>query len=86
MVDATLKSKVDTILETLPPSGQEELDQFLDFLVKKYQVEPKRNILVLSGFWKDTPLNVTDEEMRKLREEVSRQLLEKFDSGLSKLK
>ncbi len=39
MTDAALKSKVDEILDNLPPNGQVELAQFLDFLADKYQVE-----------------------------------------------
>jgi len=82
MADSTLKSKVDTIVDKLPPGGQEELEHFLDFLIEKYQVERKKNIIALGGLWKDIPLNVTDEEVHKLRKEVSKQLVEKFDSGL----
>jgi hypothetical protein len=31
MIDDTLKVKVDALLKKLPPNGQEELEQFLDF-------------------------------------------------------
>jgi hypothetical protein len=52
-------------------------------LVDKYQVEQQRNIVVLGGIWKDTPLEVTDEEVRELRENVSKQIMKKLDDGLS---
>jgi hypothetical protein len=83
MVDAMLKSKVVTILENLPPKGQQELEQFLDSLADKYRLEQKKKIVVLEGLWQDTPLNVTDEEVRQLREDVSKQLLKKLDNELS---
>ena len=83
MADTMLKSKVDKVLDGLPPDGQEELEQFLDFLADKYQVDQKRNIMVLGGIWEDTPLDVTDEEIRKLREDTSTQLMKRSDQILS---
>jgi hypothetical protein len=83
MTDTTLKSKVDTILEKLPPEGQVELAQFLDILADKYQVEQTRNVIALGGIWKDTPLGVTDEELRKLRQDVTEHLMKKLDNELS---
>jgi hypothetical protein len=83
MTDTMLKSKVNTILNNLPPDGQEELAEFLDFLADKYQVEQTGKVIALGGIWKNTPLGVTDEEVRKLREDVSTQLMKKLDNGLS---
>jgi hypothetical protein len=76
MTGAALKSKVETILESLPPDGQEELEQFLDFLADKYHVDQTRNIIALGGIWKDTPLEVTDEDVRRLRQIESLQELQ----------
>jgi hypothetical protein len=83
MIDAKLKSKVDTLLEKLPIDGQEELDEFLDRLAEKYAVKQKRNIIALGGIWKAMPLNITDEEIRRLRSEVSQQLMSDLENGLS---
>jgi hypothetical protein len=83
MTDTLLKSKVDAILDNLPPDGKKELAQYLDFLADKYQVEQTGKIIALGGIWKDTPLEVTDEEVRELRDDVSKQLMKKFENGLS---
>ena len=83
MTDAVLKSKVETILGNLPLDGQEELADYLDFLADKYQIQPKKNIVALEGIWESAPLDVTDEDVRKLREDASHQLLKKLDDGLS---
>lgn len=82
MTDA-LKSKMDMILEYLPPRGQEELEQFLDFLADKYHGDQEQKILALGGVWKNTPLEVSDEEIRELRSDISKQLIKKIDNGLS---
>lgn len=83
MTDAMLKSKVETILDNLPLDGQEELADYLDFLADKYQIQQERNIVALEGIWESTPLDVTDEDVRKLRKDASQQLLKKLDNGLS---
>jgi hypothetical protein len=80
MVNAILKSKVETILEELPPDGQEELAEFLDFLAEKYQVEPKRNIIALGGIWEHTPLDISDDEVRKLRADTSKRIMKKLST------
>ena len=54
MTDAALKSKVETILGSLPLDGQEELADYLDFLADKYQIQQKRNVVALEGVWKST--------------------------------
>jgi hypothetical protein len=83
MTDIELKSKVDTILENLPPEGQVELAQFLDFLADKYQVEQTGSVIALGGIWKETPLGITDEEIRKLRQDTTEHLMKKLENGLS---
>jgi hypothetical protein len=71
MTDSMLRSKVDKILDKLPPDGQEELAQFLNFLADKYRVELKGKTIALEGIWKDVPLEITDQDVRKLREHIS---------------
>jgi hypothetical protein len=83
MQDSMLRSKVEKVLDKLPPDGQEELAQFLDFLAGKYHVESKGKIIALEGIWKDISFEITDEDVRKLREDISKQVLKKFDDGLS---
>jgi hypothetical protein len=73
----TVKQKVYQTLDTLPPQGLKELDQFLDFLKYKYQIEHRANIIALGGMWQDLPFDVTDEEVRALRRRVTDTLLSK---------
>jgi flavin-dependent dehydrogenase len=82
MEEVALKSKIDTIVENLPPDGQEELSNFLDLLAEKY-LKRERKAVALGGIWARTPLDVSDNDIRELREEVSKQLLKKFDNELS---
>jgi hypothetical protein len=83
MTEPFLKAKVDALLENLPPDGQEVLEDYLDFLADKYEIEPKKRIVALGGIWKDTPLDISDEDVRELREDASKRIVDKFDYGLS---
>lgn len=78
-----LRSKVDKVLDKLPPDGQEELARFLNFLADKYRVEQNGKIVALEGIWKDIPFEITDEDVRNLREDISKQVLKKFEDGIS---
>jgi hypothetical protein len=78
MSDSMLRSKVEKVLDRLPPDGQEELAKFLDFLADKYHVEQQGKMIALEGIWKDISLEITDEDVRKLREDISKQVLKKF--------
>jgi hypothetical protein len=42
------------------------MSDYLDFLADKYQVKKEQNIIALGGIWGHTPLNVSDNEVRKL--------------------
>jgi len=53
------------------------LDQFLDYLRYKYKTEQERKSVALWGLWADIPFDVTDQDIRRLRQQVSAQLLRK---------
>lgn len=72
----SIKQKVDETVAKLPPGSLWELSTFLDFLAFKYHVGDSRPVVVLGGLWKDVPLDVTDEDVRALRRELSMHLLE----------
>ncbi|BAM00444.1 MULTISPECIES: DUF2281 domain-containing protein [Caldilinea] len=72
-----IKQKVYQAIEGLPPEGLEELFYFLDFLKFKYQVQQSRKVAALGGLWKHLDFDVTDEEVRTLRQQVTAQLLRK---------
>jgi hypothetical protein len=72
-----IKQRVYQGLEGLPSEGFEELSYFLDFLKFKYQVQQPRKVVALGGLWKHLDFDVTDAEVRALRQRVTEQLLRK---------
>jgi hypothetical protein len=71
-----VKRQVYQALSELPPGGFDELVQFLDYLKYKYKTGQK--VVALKGLWADIPLDVTDQNIRHLRRQVSDQLLRKM--------
>lgn len=71
----SVKHKVFKTLGTLPPQGLEELSWYLDFLAFKYRGARGEQVLALGGRWRDISFDVTDEDVRALRRQVSNQLL-----------
>ena len=72
-----LKQRVYQRIDGLPSESFEELSHFLDFLKFKYQVQQPRKVVALGGLWKHLDFDVTDAEVRALRQRVSAQLLRK---------
>jgi hypothetical protein len=72
-----VKQKVYQAIDGLPPESFEELFHFLDFLKFKYQVQQPRKVVALGGLWKHLDFDVTDAEVRVLRQRVTAQLLRK---------
>jgi hypothetical protein len=73
----TVRQKVHQAIDGLPPESFEELFHFLDFLKFKYQVQQPRKVVALGGLWKHLDFDVTDAEVRALRQRVTAQLLRK---------
>ncbi len=69
------KQKILQTIDQLPPEGVKELAQYLDFLQYKYRVREPRKVVALGGLWKDLDFDVTDEEVRALRQRVSQHAL-----------
>ncbi|MCK4315882.1 MAG: DUF2281 domain-containing protein, partial [Anaerolineae bacterium] len=74
---AAVKQHIYQVLNELPPSGRDELLQFLDYLRYKHKAEQGRKSVALKGLWADIPFDVTDQDIRRLRQRVSAQLLRK---------
>jgi hypothetical protein len=70
-----IKQKVCQSIDGLPSESFEELTYFLDFLKFKYQAQPPRKVVALGGLWKHLDFDVTDAEVRALRQRVTAQLL-----------
>jgi hypothetical protein len=75
-----IKHKVIKTLGALPPQGLEELSQYLDFLGYKYRKGQNDQILSLGGRWRDVPFDVSDEDVRAIRRQVSGDLLNQVDN------
>jgi len=70
-----IKQRVYQVIDGLPSESFEELSHFLDFLKFKYQVQQPRKVVALGGLWKNLDFDVTDAEVRALRQRVTAQLL-----------
>ncbi len=71
------KQRVYQVIDGLPPESFEELSYFLDFLKFKYQVQQPQKVVALGGLWKHLDFDVTDAEVRELRQRATAQLLRK---------
>jgi len=75
----TTKERILQTLDELPEESLVEVSQFLESLklkAKRSPASPKR-VVKLEGFWEDVPFDVTDDEVRALRQAVTHRLLEK---------
>lgn len=69
--------ELEETIDALPPVAQKELADFVGYLQYKHQLDPSGNVVKLGGLWADINFDVTDEDIRTLRQKVTRQLLEK---------
>lgn len=69
MLDAQIKAK--QIIQELPPTAQDELLNFLDYLRYKYQIEEKMKTVQLGGLWSDLDFDVSDKELRHFRQQTT---------------
>lgn len=69
------RQRIYTIVDELPPSGLEELSLFLDYLKFKHEVRRPERIVALGGLWKDVDFDVSEEDVRNLRQRVTAQIL-----------
>ena len=64
-------------IDALPPAAQKELLDFIDYLQYKHHLDPSGQVVELGGLWADIDFDVTDEDVRTLRQQVTRQLVDK---------
>ena len=72
-----VKQRIYQMLDSLPHQGLKDLSQFLDFLKYKYQTGTEANVVSLGGMWQEIAFDVSDEEVRALRQQVTDALLSK---------
>jgi hypothetical protein len=64
-------------IEGLPAPAQKELADFIGYLQYKHGIDPSGEVVQLGGLWADIDFDVTDEDVRALRQQVTRQLADK---------
>ncbi len=69
--------QIEQAIRALPPPAQIELAQFIDYLHFKYSnVEP--TVISLAGLWSDLDFDVTQDDVRQLREDISSRLTTRY--------
>lgn len=63
------KKQIRKAIDALPPRAQEELAQFIEYLQYKYS-SPEVRLTALGGLWADIELDITQEDVRTVREQV----------------
>jgi hypothetical protein len=66
-------SELESALCNLPPAAHKELLDFLGYLQYKYRLGESHPVVRLGGLWSDIDFNVTDDDVRALRQRVTRQ-------------
>ncbi len=69
------KTKILEAINALSPEALAELQLFLDFL--RFKEQPKgfeksfQKIVNLEGLWRDLPFDITDDDIRQVRRELT---------------
>ena len=71
-------TELEETIEALPPPAKKELADFVGYLQYKHRLDPSGEVVKLGGLWADIDFDVTDEDVRALRQQVSRQLADKL--------
>jgi hypothetical protein len=69
--------QIEQAIRALPPPAQIELAQFIDYLRFKYS-SPEPAVVALAGLWADVDFDISQDDIRRLRENVSSRLITRF--------
>jgi hypothetical protein len=69
--------ELEKAIEALPPAAQKELLDFIGYLQYKHHLDLSGQVAKLGGLWADIDFDVTDQDVRALRQQVTRQLADK---------
>lgn len=72
-----LQKTIEHQLDELPLDAQTELLEFISYLQFKYR-RTQKEITKLKGLWSHINFDVSSEEIRLLRQQISNTLLEKY--------
>ena len=70
-----VKERIYQTLDELPEESLIEIVRFIDFLKFKHKAESAKPIIALGGLWKGINFDVTDKDVRALRQRISQELL-----------
>lgn len=76
MLSSPIRQQVYQTIEKLPARGLADLVEFLDYLSFRYKVANLESNVALGGLWRDVDFDVTDDEIRALRQQVTNKLLQ----------
>lgn len=76
------KYRVMEKLSDLSPKALNELLVFIDFLYFREQAadSPDKKTIKLEGIWKDVPFDITDDDIRQVRHELTQQLRKRLEA------
>jgi hypothetical protein len=72
--------ELEKAVGALPPIAHRELLDFVSYLQYKYRGNQSGRVVKLGGLWAAMDLDVTDEDVRALRQQVTRQLVDKMQT------
>ena len=73
----TIHQELEKTIAALPPIAQKELLDFVGYLQYKHQIGQSGQVIRLGGLWAGVDFDVTDEDVRALRQQVTCQLVGK---------
>jgi hypothetical protein len=69
--------ELEKVIDNLPPAAQQELLDFVRYLRYKHHLDQAGPVVKLGGLWADVDFDVSDEDVRALRRQLTLQLASK---------
>jgi len=63
--------ELEKAIDALPARARTELSEFVQYLRYKVGIEPPGPVVQLGGLWAGIPFDITDEDVRALRQRVT---------------
>jgi hypothetical protein len=73
-----VEKEIEEAIHQLPAGAHTELWQFIKYLQFKYGIDKADEIVQLGGLWADIVFDVSDEDVRALRQKITSQLLDRI--------
>ena len=70
--------ELEKVIHNLPPVAQKELLDFVSYLQYKHHVHEAGPVVKLGGLWTDVDFDVSDDDVRKLRRQLTVRLASKI--------